>query len=315
MNQAFDIARSMIGMAETGHNSGEVVERVMGEDMVGQPWCAGFVTYCFTAGGQDAWMEGLSNRFAVDTIMQHGRDKKLNSNLSEGALPKIGSLVEFTEWPHIGMISRVEEENGETVYYVTDGNNSSGEVRETPYPASEFKEIFKDNFVDSTKIDAYHASLNQNITPLVRNSVQQTQQIQQAANTYQQLPTPQQVQNTLQQNNGNATQTYDHMLTSVPQLFGSNGQQNGLMSSFLMPLMAVMVLAAVGEQGIVPAHNNYQQNPNIGRERIEQYDQNRANGHSTSGIASQDISNGEALNAVPPTTPSNVAQNTARIVN
>ncbi|TAE81254.1 MAG: hypothetical protein EAZ74_01385 [Alphaproteobacteria bacterium] len=272
MNTAITIARSKIGQTEaTGNNDGPVVRWCMdGKEGADWPWCGGFVTQPFMDAGQDAWLQGLgTGRYNVDAIMDHGKKNGLNTAMGK-EMPVEGALVSFRAWGHIGMVTKVETNaQGEKMYHITHGNSSRG-VANDVVPASQMKDKFFEEYVDSRKIDAFNRKENPNVPPVVPSASAPPVAQQNATQAvFANVPTQQQITQQLQ--TSTAEGTYNQYMGGMPPFL----QNFGLQPMFGQLLVAAILLAA-GAQSQIPSQQNYQQDPNAGIGALQNIDRQRA---------------------------------------
>ena len=123
IKKAIELAKSQIGVHETGQNDSKEIRKYKNGSKDSNPWCGSFVSWCYGAG------QGLnnSNTFGYDRSSQSIREKAEKagcySTKSSGYTPKVGDLMvlkyQNNSGGHLGIVVGV---NSDGSFETVEGN-------------------------------------------------------------------------------------------------------------------------------------------------------------------------------------------------
>lgn len=130
-----NLANNLRGQRESGRNGGPLVRACMGYE--GDPWCGGFVRYCFERMGVRGVYDQPDFRGAASYAHQAARYGAYH-NANSGYQPRPGDVIILSSnvspsGRHVGIITGVDADGNIT--YIA-GNDSNGVTQHTFHPSN-----------------------------------------------------------------------------------------------------------------------------------------------------------------------------------
>ncbi len=222
--------------------------------------CANFVTTGLSQAGLGAALAGCENVNYVPTLFSYGEKERLTSTTAQG-VPPVGSLVSVDKRGHVMMVSevlpdgRIKIIEGNWSHKVGERTLSLSEIDPVYISADKMRQKLIDKGVPLPKLD-----------PSVVN--------QQTAAVASEMTTP------------DPATGKPPSLTEIYDKHKDEADKSG-MGGMIMQLVVALLMMLSNKSDMIPSQQQYKDNPDIGRQRLEQIDKERALGQSQAVASAQ----------------------------